>query len=417
MVSKAAHTSFLRLMLQAVFVLLVCAFTISGCRNEDGEKAFVEAVEVNELGVISLRIQQGEQGLTLESGTSSQFTVQATLKDNSQQDVTSQVSWSSADTSILTVSQSGLIQAGSTDGSTIVTVRWGDVVGTETVTVSTAALASLSFDSFPSSISECLADTQLSVLGNYADRTSNVTSLVSTWSSATTSVASINGSGLLQAHDAGTSDITASYSGVSVTETLTVADTLTAVAISPSASFDLQVGKSQAFTATATEGSITRNATNVAAFTSSDTSILAFSGDAGIATAQATSGDVTVTATCGGLTSSVVVSVVEEATVEGFEIRYDGSSLSPAGPFEVSDSGIQLQAFIVYSDDSELEVTTSDDLTWSAGVAESGTAATIDNSGVDKGEVSFTAIGRTPISAVYDNDTLRVEDEIDILVE
>ncbi len=68
-------------------------------------------------------------------GTAAQFTATATLSDGSTMDVTSLASWSSSDTSDVTVSTSGVV-TGVAAGSAIVTATYSNVTGSLTVAVS-----------------------------------------------------------------------------------------------------------------------------------------------------------------------------------------------------------------------------------------------------------------------------------------
>ena len=68
-------------------------------------------------------------------GTAAQFTATATLSDGSTMDVTSLASWSSSDTSDVTVSTSGVV-TGVAAGSAIVSATYSSVTGSLTVAVS-----------------------------------------------------------------------------------------------------------------------------------------------------------------------------------------------------------------------------------------------------------------------------------------
>lgn len=398
--------------------VLLSVVLLASCRNEDGEQAFVDAVEIAELGVVSLQINSGPQGLTLEAGTSSLFTVSATLEDSSTIDASAEVQWSSDDSSVVSVDANGLLTAGATDGAAVISVRWGDIVASESVAVSTAALSALSFSNPPLSVSECLPGTQLSVAGVYTDRTSDVTELVSSWTSSDSSLASVTSSGALNTFNSGAVDVTASYRGLSATQNITINDSLSALSITPSTDFDLEVGATQVFSAEGTENLVSRDVSSLASFSSSDTSVLTFGG--ATATATSNTGNAVVTASCGGLSSSAVsVSVVLEAEPTSVIVRYNGSSSDPAGPFSVSDSPIQLNVFLRLSNGSETDITTSDFVDWSVSSTISGTAATVNNNGSSKGEVRFVAVGRTEINVVYDDsdNSDYFEASIDVLVE
>lgn len=397
-----------------LFVLL-----LSACRNEEGEKEFVAAVDVVKKGVQSIQIQAGKQGSILEANARSQFTVLATLADNSQEDVSSSVTWSSSDTNVLTVSDSGLVSAKSVDGTANVQVSWSYLTDSLPVQVSTAALNGLSFANLSTTLPECKPGTVLSVEGSYDDgRSSDVTDLVGSWTSSANTVARVNSTGILDTLNAGSTTLSASYGGQTATQAISVSDSLTALSLEPGSDFSLETGASQNFVVKATDATETRVVTGIADFVVGSAVLTVDSN--GIATAGDTTGSATVSAGCGGLTTAAItVSVVQAKTVSELVIRYENVGTSPAGPFEVSDSPIQLRAFLRYSDGSETDVTDSQFTDWSVRSTVSGTGATIDNSGSDKGEVRFNQTGRTEIEVVYDDDDKNVykEDTIDVLVE
>lgn len=409
------NTTFAKYSLVTFLSLLVLA----ACRNEDGEKEFVAAVDVAKKGVQSIEIQAGKQGSVLEANANSQFTVLATLADNSQEDVSSSVTWSSSDASILTVSVNGLVSAKGVDGTANVQVSWSYLTDSLPVQVSTAALNGLSFTNLAATLPECKPDTELSVEGSYDDgRTSDVSALVSSWTSSDATVAKVSGVGLLDTLNSGNTILSASYGGQTATQAISVSDSLTALSLEPSSDFSLETGASQSLVVKATDATETRVVTGIADFTVGSSVITVDAN--GLATAGDRTGNTTVSAGCGGLTTSAItVSVVQAKTVSELVIRYDNSGTSPAGPFEVADSPIQLRAFLRYSDGSEIDVTDSQFTDWSVRSTISGTGATVDNSGSDMGEVSFNQTGRTEIEVVYDDDDNNVykEDAIDVLVE
>gem|GEM_PF-4305668 len=396
---------------------LVLILVMSACRTEDGEQAFVDAVEIINLGVQSIAIQVDGQGTILEAGTESSLSAFATLEDSSLLDVTNRVSWSSSDSSIVTVNGSGQLSAGTNSGSAVIAANWGDLSASQSISVSTASLISLSYRSFTSSSSQCVPDRQLMVDGVYADRTSNVTELAS-WASSNSSVATVSSSGILATFDDGASTITATYGGQSVNGTITVAADISNLALSstPAANFSLDTSATRSFSASVNELGIVRDVTDIASYESSDANVLTFSNNVASAGSQTGTSDVTVR--CGDLaTTPITVTVTVPATADDIEIRYNNTDTSPAGPFEVRDSPIQLSAILVFSDGSTLDVTDDADLDWSVNSTVSGTGATVDN-GNSKGEVVFNAVGRTRIGIVFDSDDYPYfEDTIDVLVE
>lgn len=79
------------------------------------------------------------ENATVVTGQTRQYTATATLADSTTRDVTSQVTWSVADTDVATINSSGLLTAGtiqSATQNTTVTAAFGSISDSATVTVS-----------------------------------------------------------------------------------------------------------------------------------------------------------------------------------------------------------------------------------------------------------------------------------------
>ena len=132
--------------------------------------------------------------LTLARGTTVQLTATGLFSDQSTQDLTHQVNWSSSSTAVASIanvaSALGLVSAVSTGSSTITATR-ANVSGTCSITVSAAVLASIAIT--PVSPQITLGTTQsFTATGTYSDQsTQNLTNQV-TWASQTPSVATIS---------------------------------------------------------------------------------------------------------------------------------------------------------------------------------------------------------------------------------
>ena len=128
-----------------------------------------------------------------------------------------------------------------------------------------------------------------------------------TWTSSTSSVATVHASGLVTAAGNGTATITATAAGVSGTATVTVAQTVSAVAVAPAAD-TLVAGDTLRLAAEATDAN--GHAVGGAEFTWA-------SGDTAVAVVDATglvtgvgAGEVEITATSSGVTARAILLVV-----------------------------------------------------------------------------------------------------------
>jgi len=157
---------------------------------------------------------------TIPSGFIQQFTATGNYSDGTSHNITTQVTWSSSNTSVAIVNSAGLATAVAAGNATI-TASSGIISGSTTLTATSATLSSISVTPANPSI-PAGAIQQFTATGNYSDGTSyNITTQV-TWSSSNTSVATVNSTGLATAFSAGTATITATSGSILGSTTLTV---------------------------------------------------------------------------------------------------------------------------------------------------------------------------------------------------
>ncbi|WP_374089793.1 N,N-dimethylformamidase beta subunit family domain-containing protein [Methylomicrobium lacus] len=156
----------------------------------------------------------------IPGGTTQQFTATGAYVGGATQNITSQVTWTSATPAVATINASGLASGLSTGTSTI-SATLGSVNGSTVLTVQGGTLQSITVTPANPTIA-IGATSQFTATGNYSGGGAlNLTSQV-TWTSATPTVASINATGLATGVSAGTSNITATLSGVTGSTVLTV---------------------------------------------------------------------------------------------------------------------------------------------------------------------------------------------------
>jgi hypothetical protein len=156
----------------------------------------------------------------IAKGSTGQFVATGTYSDGSVSDISGQVTWDSVTPTVADIDPNGLA-TGLTPGTSTITATFGDISGSTTLTVTEAALQSLSITPINPSVAQGLTK-QFTATGTYSDGTTqDITSQV-TWSSGTTAVATIVSSGLATGITAGTSSITATHGIISGTTTLTV---------------------------------------------------------------------------------------------------------------------------------------------------------------------------------------------------
>jgi uncharacterized protein YjdB len=158
---------------------------------------------------------------SISVGNAKQMTATGTYDDGSTKEISGSVSWSSDNDAVFSVSSTGVVK-GNEPGSSSVTATSATISGSTTVTVTVANLSSITIT--PTSDSTSAGDTvQYKALGTLDDGTQvDITDSV-TWSSSSTSVATISSTGLATAVASGTTYIVATSGSItSNTATLNV---------------------------------------------------------------------------------------------------------------------------------------------------------------------------------------------------
>jgi hypothetical protein len=156
-------------------------------------------------------------------GATQQFSAAGIYSDGSTADVTSQVTWSSSNPAIATISSTGLVTSVAT-GTANITATLSGVTGTPiTLTVIAPTLSSILITPLSTTLDETSSTQQFMATGTYSDgSTADITSQV-TWSSSNPAIATISSTGSATSGTTGTTNITAALSGVTAPAvTLTV---------------------------------------------------------------------------------------------------------------------------------------------------------------------------------------------------
>ena len=157
---------------------------------------------------------------SIAKGTSEQFTATGTYTDNSTQNLTGSVTWTSQTTSVATITAGGLVTAAGI-GTSNIKAASGAINGSATLTVTAATLVSIAVTAPSLSIAKGTSE-QFTATGTFSDGSmQNLTSSV-TWSSQTTSVATVTSGGMVTAVGSGTSNIQAASGAMNGSATLTV---------------------------------------------------------------------------------------------------------------------------------------------------------------------------------------------------
>ena len=310
-------------------------FTIQAANGVTPNATQVFTLTVTAPTVTSIAVTPANPSIT--KGGTEQFTATATYSDKSTANITSQVTWSSGTTSVATITSAGLA-TGVGAGSSTITATLGLVSGNTKLTVTAPTVTSIAVTPANPSITKGGTE-QFTATATYSDKsTANITSQV-TWSSGTTSVATITSAGLATGVGAGSSTITATLGLVSGNTKLTVtAPTVTSIAVTP-ANPSITKGGTEQFTATATySDKSTANITSQVTWSSGTTSVATIT-SAGLATGVG-AGSSTITATLGLVSGNTKLTVTAPPVTLDFtgSISYLNSGSLTSGGFTVSTS-------------------------------------------------------------------------------
>ncbi len=284
-----------------------------------GQNATAAQLSVTAATLVSLSIAPGNASVA--KGTTQQFTATGTFSDSSLEDLTSQVSWSPSDSTLATISDTG-VATGVGVGTLQVTASYqGQFAPAVALSVTAATLSSISISPTSASITKGTTQ-QFAATGTYSDGSTQDISSAVTWSSSSPSVSTINGLGLGTSVGVGLTSILAAYQGqVAPAAMLSVtAPMLESISVTPTSS-TIHEGGTQQLSATGTfsdgstqdlTSSVTWSSSNTGAATVS-TSGLASGVGQGSTTVQAQSGSVSGSSNL-TVTGAIVVSIAVTPT-------------------------------------------------------------------------------------------------------
>jgi len=333
---------------------------------------------------------------SIVKGATEQFTATGTFSDNSTQNLTSTATWTSQTTTVATITTGGLA-TGVAAGTSTIKAASGAISGSTTLTVTATAPTLVSIAVTPANPSIAKGTTQqFTATGTFSDNsTQNLTS-TATWTSQTTTVATIAAGGLARAVGAGSSKIQAASGAISGSTTLTVtatAPTLVSIAVTP-ANPSIAKGKTQQFTATGTfSDNSTQNLTSTATWSSLTTSVATIT-TGGLATGVGT-GTSTIQATSGTVNGSTVLTVTAPTLVS--------IAVTPANPSIAMSATEQFTATGTFSDNSTQNLTST--ATWTS---QTTTVATITAGGLATGVAAGTSTIKAASGAVSGSTVLTV---------
>jgi uncharacterized protein YjdB len=317
-----------------------------------------------------------------------QFTATGVFSDNSTQDVTSQVVWTSSNGSYATINASG-VATGLSTGTTTITATDGTAVGMATLNVTTATLVSIRITP-PNPIAPPHSKIQLTAIGTFSDNSQLVLSGAS-WRTSSNRYAMINGSGVLRTKKATNQPVTvyAKLNGITGTTSLTITSMAIKVLKLQPATPTIAVGTTQQMSLIGlfSDGVTTIDLTASARWQTSNYTAAVINRQ-GIATGVA-AGTVTITGTVNGHAPATATLSVSGATIQSITV-------TPANPSIALGSSQQFAASGLFSDGSTQDI--SNVVTWTSSTP---TVAVVNQTGV----AASATHGTTNVNATFKSVT------------
>jgi trimeric autotransporter adhesin len=338
---------------------------------------------------------------SVPSGLNAQMVAIGTFSDHTTQDLTSQVTWTSADPTIATVSNTsgsvGLLHAVN-NGSTSVTANIGSITDSTSLQVTPASLSSIQVT--PTNVLLATGTTEvLTATGLFSDGSRMDISSQVTWTSSNSAAVLLgtsNNQFVALGIAAGVATMTATLGNVTATvNVLVTSATLVSIQIISSAS-SVPAGNTLPLAALGTySDNSTKNLTSAVTW-SSDTLTVATvtnAADSSGLLRAVSPGSATINATFGGVTSAGMGVTVSSAVLVSME-------LSPATLYLARGTNQPLTAIGVYSNQTTQDLTAN--VTWSTsdqavGAARNGTPSPglVDAFGVGSATITATIPGGT----------------------
>lgn len=316
--------------------------------------------------------------------------------------------WTSADVAVATVSSTGLV-TGVADGTVEIVGTFGNLSEKKSITVFSAQAGSISIESevdLGVALNEC-SSVPLTAAADFGDFTLDVTNTANWRLVSGSEFVSLNGGSLTTLAGDGDAELELTYSGQTITQSVSVLDNLAAIALSTDNGIDseLLAGGAYQFTATGTfnDGTtddITENAVwNIQDSEPADFASLNNSTKGLIATSSC--GTANLVVGCGG--QSAIQSLTVSGSGDFIQNYFARRGQRLDSPYEIifdEAKTIQLGAIASFAcaqvditEDSEWSIDPADDANFS-----------LDNDDGSKGELTIRGIGKFTITITHTDD-------------
>lgn len=303
----------------------------------------------------AIRLDVSPAVVSIGVRTAASLQALAVFANGAVTDVSSSAIWSSEFSAIATVDPTGQI-LGVAAGATAVRATFDGLTGTASVKVTGASVTALRVDPAVLSLATGALGS-FTATAFYADGTQADATGQSVWSTTTAGVAVATVPGSFSATAPGTTDIVATFTGVTGKAMLTVIApaTVASVVVTPFAA-SLTIGATRVFTATATltDGSTTDVTASAVWTTDAATVVTVSSGGTGAGTAQAIgAGQAVVTATFGGKSGTANI------TIPAIPATLTKLTITPSPVTLAFGASAQLSVIGTYSNASTQDLTAS----------------------------------------------------------
>ncbi|MNG93607.1 Bacterial Ig-like domain (group 2) [compost metagenome] len=321
-------------------------------------------------------------------GISTQYLAIATYSDNSTADITEQASWSSADSTIATIDEKGLVKTLKVSSTGISASYQGVTSNISTLTITDAIATKVSIIPPTTRLAKGLT-LQLQAIATLSDDTTRDVSTQASWQSSNPTVLSVDDKGKATAIEAGDATVTATVQGVTGQTTISAVDlTVSQIQIIP-ATVQLAIGTTTKLTAIATfADQSTQDVSSQVGWLSSNTTVATVD-STGLVTGVA-AGSTTLSASLLGVTASTSIQV-NNTSVSALQVI-------PAVTVIALGTKSQLQAIATFGDGSTQDV--SSQVQWSSNdpfIASVDSLGLVTGSGIGQATVTATlgAISRS----------------------
>ncbi|MGI4755738.1 MAG: Ig-like domain-containing protein, partial [Janthinobacterium lividum] len=338
-----------------------------------GKSATTSNFSVSAATLVSVAFQPTQ--ISLAKGTGTSVTVIGTFTDGSTQDLTAMAIFTSSNTTVAQIDQSGAV-TGLAPGTSTISMQVNGVSNSLNVTVTPEVLISLAITPSNASFAKGTRQ-QFHAIGTFSDGSTQDLSSFVAWSTSDTSVFTIDNQGLAMGTGLGSAALTASYQGQSVTAppVSVTAATVASLTVAPAAPTAV-VGATQQFTATLTfTDSSTQDVTATASWTSSNTAVATISAT-GLASAVA-QGSTSILAAASGVSGIDTLVVTTASTNPSNPASLVSVAITPSTASVAAGGSQQFNVFGTYSDGSTQNLSAG--ATW---VSSNPAVATVSSTGL-----------------------------------